>query len=251
MKIENRALRKTLSILANAFAAAVGTAAALEWSGYKGFDQANGDNLLCRADPYCRTLTPGEVALAREVFGKTVDPRNVKMFNRSHMLVFGRGGAISPNGNIYIDEKEAVADYSASPYLRTLFVHEMTHVWQHQRGRNLRTEAFQQWWKSDFKYQAIYDFNIDAHPRFRDYNLEQQAEIMGSYYSARASFRDGTVNINMACPSVQGPYFYSWAETSCAALKKLEDKISQVLPVTPQTGCEAFRPAPKPPSPAS
>jgi len=209
MKIKNRARKKTLSILAIAFAAAAGTAWGLEWTGYKGFDQANGDNPICKADPYCRPLTPGEVALTREVFGETVNPSNVKMFNRSHMLVFGRGGAISPNGNIYIDEKEAVADYSASPYLRTLFVHEMTHVWQYQQGRNLRIEAFQQWWKSDFKYKTIYDFNIDAHPRFKDYNLEQQAEIMESYYSARAAFREGTVNINMARPSVRGPYFYS------------------------------------------
>ncbi len=228
MKIKNRALRKTLSVLAIAFAVAAGTAGALEWSGYNGFDRADGENLLCKVDPYCRPLTGGEAALAREVFGKAVDTRNVKIFNRSYMFLFGRGGAISPNGNVYIDEPKAVADYSLEPYRRSVFIHEMTHVWQYQQGRNIRREAVGEWWKSGFKYKSIYAYDIDAHPRFKAYNLEQQAGMVEDYHMTRSY------------PSL-------WYNLACPDLKKLEDKISQEIPQTQPSGCPAI----KPPNPSS
>jgi hypothetical protein len=236
MQKKNRALKKTLSILALAFAAVAGTTGPLEWNGYKAFDRAQGENLLCRADPYCRSLTKGEIELVHTVFGKTVNPHNVKIFNRSYMGIFGRGGAISPNGYVYIDEPELVPDYSVSPELQALLIHEMTHVWQYQQGRNVRLEALRAWRASDYKYKSIYAYDIDAHARFSRYNLEQQAEIVEDYYRARVSFQDGTARYTLA-----------W---SCAGMKKLEEKISQVIPLTPQKECKAF-PAPPPPKPAA
>ncbi|RZJ30238.1 MAG: hypothetical protein EON85_05445, partial [Brevundimonas sp.] len=86
-----------------------------------------------------RGLTAGEVALAREVFGDSLDHRAIRLFPAPRPLDrafvpgrwFGRDWIVWP--------KAALAnDLSAAPLrLQALLVHELTHVWQAQRGVNL------------------------------------------------------------------------------------------------------------------
>ncbi|HTO29150.1 MAG TPA: hypothetical protein VL017_11220, partial [Devosia sp.] len=84
-------------------------------------------------------------------------PRKVVMAPRGHLH-------FHPDGQTYCD------DFSAAPLTRQgLFVHELTHVWQHQRGvlLPLRRHPF-----------CRYDYSLIPGKRLENYGLEQQAEIV-------------------------------------------------------------------------
>lgn len=243
--------KKAASILTLAFAAVAGTAASLEWYGYGLFDRAGGDNILCRADPYCRQLTEGEIGIARSFFGDSIDYRTVKLFNRPYMLVAGDEHGLSPNGNIYINGKTKWAeDYSKNLYWQSLFIHEMTHVWQVQRGRDVRSEAFWEFFKSDFQYETVYEYDIKTKAPYRDHNLEQQAEMIEDYHDLRRDFRLSVKDQDMTRPKQYGEKFNREAKAKCQMLWLYEAKIRQDIPLTPEAGCNAYlRKAPKTPNP--
>ena len=71
---------------------------------------------------------------------------------------------IHPGGDLWRD------DYAAAPLpLRGLFVHELTHVWQHQSGRSLAL------CRHPF---CRYRYTIAPGRPLRRYGIEQQAEIV-------------------------------------------------------------------------
>ena len=121
-----------------------------------------------------RPLTPGEVALARAVFGDTIDYSKVRMVRRKWWLFHPRNAAMAPTGNIHFHPHSDLwsEDFSAEPLHRQgLFIHEMTHVWQTQkRGRfylPLMRHPF-----------CRYRYELKPGWSFEDYGLEQQAEIV-------------------------------------------------------------------------
>ena len=87
--------------------------------------------------PEDRPLTTGEIALARSVFGDTIDYCSVQLCRRKwaffqprHVVMAPRGRIhFHPHGDLWRDDF-AAADLGH----QGLFIHEMTHVWQHQRG---------------------------------------------------------------------------------------------------------------------
>src|SRR5918993_665283 len=101
-----------------------------------------------------RPLTPGEIALARSVFGNSIDYSKVRMVRRK-WWPFHRQG---------------------------LFIHEMTHVWQTQtRGRfylPLMRHPF-----------CRYSYTIEEGRPFDRYGLEQQAEIVRHAFLAERGVR--------------------------------------------------------------
>ena len=119
-----------------------------------------------------RALTPGETALARGVFGSAIDYGRAAVvlgkwaFFQPRETVMAPSGAIHfhPAGSRYRDDFAAgsLADQG-------LFIHEMTHVWQHQRGIRLplRRHPF-----------CRYDYAIKPGWPLHRYGLEQQAEIV-------------------------------------------------------------------------
>ncbi len=76
-----------------------------------------------------------------------------------------------PNGHDWSEDfsKESLAT-------RGLFIHELTHVWQHQAGRNLLRER---------GLWARYDYVLEPGKPFSAYGIEQQAEIMRHAYEQR------------------------------------------------------------------
>ena len=76
-----------------------------------------------------------------------------------------------PNGHDWSEDfsKESLAT-------RGLFIHELTHVWQHQAGRNLLRER---------GLRARYDYVLEPGKPFSAYGIEQQAEIVRHYYLLR------------------------------------------------------------------
>lgn len=229
---------------------AIAAGAALEWSGYKIFDRDEGDNLICTIDPTCRQMTDAEIAVARDLYGDGINYNHVKIFERPYMGVMGKGRWMSPNGNIYNDiPGEHGDDYTKTAWQTRSLMHEMAHVWQVKNGTDVRKEAVFEYVRHGFDYSAAYRYTLDDYYWFANYNLEQQADMLENYDALRRGFRDNTAGKSMDNPKIHGKAFVAQAKQSCDALAEYEKKISQVLPITPQQGCDYFRPRAKTPKP--
>jgi len=119
-----------------------------------------------------RRLTEGERILAFEVFGTALRAERVRILALplwSRAFVAGPGLMIWP-------AKRAPADFAApSTPLRTqaVFVHELTHVWQAQRGVSLLLAKIKAGDRDD-----SYAYDLDAGPGFDGMNIEQQAMVV-------------------------------------------------------------------------
>jgi len=121
-----------------------------------------------------RALTPGEIALARSVFGTALDPAPVRIHRRKWFPFQPRATVMAPCGHIHFHPAGACycddfadADWSG----QGLFIHEMVHVWQAQtRGR---------WWLPLMRHPFCrYDYELVPGRPLEAYGIEQQAEIV-------------------------------------------------------------------------
>lgn len=124
------------------------------------------------AENRTRPLTDGEVALARSVFGGAIDYARAGVARRKWAFFQPRNTVMAPTGTIHFHPRGphycddfSCADMSA----QGLFIHEMTHIWQHQRGifLPLRRHPF-----------CRYGYALHPGWRLERYGLEQQAEIV-------------------------------------------------------------------------
>jgi hypothetical protein len=119
-----------------------------------------------------RRLTPGERALAAEMFGDGLDAGRVRLlaipaWNRA--FVAGPGLIVWPAAT-------ARPDFAASDVplrLQAVFVHELTHVWQAQNGVWLLAAKLR---AGDGA--AAYAYDLSAGGAFADLNIEQQAMVV-------------------------------------------------------------------------
>lgn len=121
-----------------------------------------------------RTLTRGEIDLARSVFGDAIDYHRVTIRNRKWAFFQPPRVAMAPTGHIHFHPGGGLFcdDFCAGDLTaQGLFIHEMTHVWQAQlRGR---------WWLPLMRHPFCrYDYALRPGRRFDRYGIEQQAEIV-------------------------------------------------------------------------
>jgi hypothetical protein len=121
-----------------------------------------------------RPLTPGEIELARSVFGDAIDYSRLRLFRRKWWPLQPRNTAMAPMGNIYFHPEGGAwsDDFSKEPLSpQGFFIHEMVHVWQAQAcGRfylPLMRHPF-----------CRYRYQLRPGKPFNRYGLEQQAEIV-------------------------------------------------------------------------
>ena len=121
-----------------------------------------------------RPLSPGEIALARSIFGGAIDYSKVRLIKRKWWPFQPKSVAMAPTGNIHFHPHGDLwsEDFAKEPLSRQgMFIHEMAHVWQSQtRGRfylPLMRHPF-----CRYRYQLE-----DGRP-FGRYGLEQQEEIV-------------------------------------------------------------------------
>ena len=121
-----------------------------------------------------RPLTPGEVDLARSIFGDAIDYARVRLFHGKWWPLQPRRSAMAPTGDIWFhpDGGGWSEDFAQEPLGQQAFwMHEMTHVWQAQkRGRfylPLMRHPF-----CRYGYRLVPGRPLDR------YGLEQQAEIV-------------------------------------------------------------------------
>lgn len=128
-----------------------------------------------------RPLTLGEIALADDMFGSSLDPSQVMIRRRRWFPLQPRTTVMAPCGHIHFHPRASVYrdDFSAeSMPLQALFIHEMTHVWQTQmRGR----------WYLPFARHPFcrYRYTLKPGKSFEAYGIEQQAEIVAHAFRAR------------------------------------------------------------------
>lgn len=127
-----------------------------------------------------RPLTPGEMALAEQVFGTTLDPAPVRIRRRKWFPFQPRTTVMAPCGHIHFHPQAALYrdDFAAESLpLRSLFIHEMTHVWQTQRrGR---------WFLPLHRHPLCrYRYTLVPGRPFHHYGIEQQAMIVEDAFNA-------------------------------------------------------------------
>lgn len=132
-----------------------------------------------------RPLTPGEMELARSVFGSAIDYAQVRLVRRKWWPFQPRQTVMAPTGHIHFHPRGDLwsEDFAAEPLGRQgLFIHEMTHVWQAQaKGRfylPLMRHPF-----------CRYRYELRPGRPFERYGLEQQAEIVRHAFLAKHGYR--------------------------------------------------------------
>jgi len=119
-----------------------------------------------------RALTEAETALAASVFGASIDYGRVRVHARKWWMLQPRRVTMAPDGALWFHPDGGLyCDCFAGRDLSAqgLFIHEMTHVWQHQRGIFLPLA------RHPF---CRYSYSLKPGWPLRRYGIEQQAEIV-------------------------------------------------------------------------
>lgn len=117
-----------------------------------------------------RRLTPGERALAAEVFGDGLDAGRVRILA---IPVWNRAFVAGP-ALIVWPGRTAPRDFANEPLRRqATFVHELTHVWQAQNGVQLLLAKIK---AGDGP--AAYAYALKPDGTFATMNIEQQAMVV-------------------------------------------------------------------------
>ncbi|MGN6155844.1 MAG: vgr related protein [Sphingomicrobium sp.] len=136
-----------------------------------------------------RSLTSGEIALARSIFGEAIDYSKVRLVLGKWWPFQPRRSAMAPMGNIYFhpDGGGWSEDFSKEPlHAQGFFIHEMTHVWQAQKGGRFYLPLA----RHPF---CRYGYTVTPGRPFNRYGLEQQAEIVRHLFMAEHG-------ANISCP---------------------------------------------------
>jgi hypothetical protein len=136
---------------------------------------------------HARPLTPGEVALARSVFGDAVDYAKVRLVEGKWWPFQPRNAAMAPMGDIWFHPAAGgwSKDFSKESLGRQgFFIHEMTHVWQAQKGGRFYLPLM----RHPF---CRYAYQLKPGKPFSRYGIEQQAEIAKDVFLAERGAKVG------------------------------------------------------------
>ena len=121
-----------------------------------------------------RALTPGEIALARTVFGDAIDYAPVRIRRRKWFPFQPRRVTMAPRGHVHFHPRGTsyCEDFSRESVIRQgLLIHELVHVWQTQtRGSWYLVTRRMPW--------ARYHYTLKPGWPLERYGIEQQAEIV-------------------------------------------------------------------------
>jgi hypothetical protein len=149
-----------------------------------------------------RRLTEREIIMCRSVFKDSIDYTDVWII-MGGLLQSITGNAITPFGHITLPRSDYInyKDFSkAPPNVKHWFMHEVTHVWQHQMGfSNLKAGKKL---ACNFGYSKTVDspdspngedllaYKTDLsgrniYKRFSEFNMEQQGRIIELYFDGK------------------------------------------------------------------
>ncbi|MFL6660196.1 MAG: Rhs element Vgr protein [Massilia sp.] len=116
--------------------------------------------------------------MASLLFGEAIDYAKVRIYSRRY-LPFGlqpRDCAMTPNGHLYFHRSRCLLDFSkGSVQAQHWFMHEMTHVWQHQLGYPVRL-------RGALRLGLSYRYRLADDRSLSDYNMEAQGDLLADYF---------------------------------------------------------------------
>jgi hypothetical protein len=129
-------------------------------------------------------LTAGERALVEAVFAEAIDPEPVRIRRAKWWMWQPWWVTMAPDGDLWFHPNgtDWSEDFASEPLpVRAHFLHEMVHVWQHQRGIDLRLK------RPPFARYRYLPLSVGR--PFGAYGLEQQAEIVREAYLLAEGWR--------------------------------------------------------------
>ena len=139
-----------------------------------------------------RKLTKSEVDLARLVYKDSIPYDKVWIIKGGLLeMPNSSNNAMTPFGMIHMPSQayDTIKDFAAKKDTDDIrwFIHEMAHVWQYYamdlsvacRGVALKAKGG---YEADAKAYAYDLFGADAKKEFKDFNIEQQAQIIAHYF---------------------------------------------------------------------
>lgn len=135
---------------------------------------------MARTSTTSRSLTAAERQLSRSVFGDAIALDGVRVHGHAWAFFQPRNVTMAPDGHLYFPSgsRNALADFGvADERAQAHFIHEMTHVWQHQRGLFLPLARLP---------FARYRYRLVPGRPFAAYGVEQQAEMVAHAFLLRA-----------------------------------------------------------------
>lgn len=132
-----------------------------------------------------RHLTPGEVDLARTVFGDAIDYGAVRIRRRKWFPFQPKKITMAPRGHVHFHPEGSsyCDDFGEANVLRQgLLIHELTHVWQTQTRGDWYLVLNRHPW-------CRYDYSLKPGQPFAAYGIEQQAEIVKHAFLLRHGIR--------------------------------------------------------------
>ncbi|WP_049227163.1 hypothetical protein [Neisseria sicca] len=155
-----------------------------------------GSPIVVPLPPESRELTAGEISLAKLMFKDSIPYKKVRIV-RGELLGMPdhSENAMTPFGEIHLPSKkyDEIKDFSrGTEEEKRWFIHEMAHVWQYFamdicvacRGVGISTKGgYLQKHPSGRLMAYFYDLlGADAKKEFKDFNIEQQADIICHYF---------------------------------------------------------------------
>ena len=121
-------------------------------------------------------LTKDETAFVGSIFGKEINTARIRKYFAAEYHPLADAAALSAEKIKFYGEKNHAADYSLSedPFKYETFIHEITHIWQHQH----RQQDIARFLRHHTKR---YDYALSQKSLFKDFGVEQQACIVADY----------------------------------------------------------------------
>lgn len=133
--------------------------------------------------PNTRRLTAQEIALARTVFGETIDYHKVRLDEKS--FIGCRQFRFAYVGFYFINSWGKLFD--------PVLIHELVHVWQYQRLGSvyIPRALWAQRTPEGYDYGGISALKkaLEQGKALTDFNYEQQADIVADYFSLKNGWK--------------------------------------------------------------
>jgi len=147
-----------------------------------------------------RPLLQGEIALARSVFGDSIDYSQVRVVESDILDYSGLPNTLTVPVDFRVDVEAAAQQRHDLPTER--FMHEITHIWQYQHGgTGYISEAilsYIPYYITEGRREGVYSYKIIPGQSFFEYPVEHQAQIVTDYFWA--SIRLARVDENRDIP---------------------------------------------------
>lgn len=128
-----------------------------------------------------RRIGAAELSEAQPIFRGAINYADFWIYKGYWFALQPDNTAMAPDGNIYFPPPIYKDDFTMTISGMALLLHEMTHVWQVQKGVWL---IMQRLWEG-----GDYEYVLDPNKKLQDYKIEEQGSIIEDYYLIKNGYR--------------------------------------------------------------